>query len=232
MHGNRIVVFACLAAIAAIASASALDAVNLKRNAKVGDVNSWKLSVDMDMQGTEVNFSADITEEVLKVNEDGSFTVSERTENQVVMVGGSEQAGPESPGVETTYAASGKILKIESEQMDSDAYRFSSLMIIMWPTKAVDVGSEWKVETEADSEKGTFDMTYEYEIVERGDLLGHDCFKIDFKTEETSGGDASSEGTVWIDVKTGLMVKVDGDMYGAPMMGMAMDAHFLVELED
>ncbi|MCH8978441.1 MAG: hypothetical protein IH945_04265, partial [Armatimonadetes bacterium] len=134
--------------------------------------------------------------------------------------------------VESTYAASGQTLKIKSTPMDADAYRRGSLMIIMWPQKPVDVGSEWKIETKADSDKGTFDMTYKYEIVERGDLLGHDCFKIDFETEETSGGGASSEGTVWIDVKTGLMVKVDADMYGAPMMGFAIDGHFLVELED
>ena len=232
MLRQRILTLTTALAAVALATATINDSVTLKRVVKVGDVHTWKLNVDMDFQGTEVNITADITEEVLKVNEDGSFTVTEMQENQVIIMAGAEQAGPEAPAVKSTVAASGQILKIESTQMDPDAYRFASLMIVMWPTKDVDVGSEWKVETKADSEKGTFDMTYEYEIVERGDLLGHDCFKIDFKTEETSGGSASSEGTIWIDVKTGLTVKVDGDMYSAPMMGMAIDAHFLVELDN
>ena len=132
----------------------------------------------------------------------------------------------------TTFAASGLIKKIEASQMDAGTYRFGSLNNIMWPTQAVDVGSEWKVETKANSEQGTFDMTYEYEIVERGDVLGHDCFKIEFETEETSGGDASSEGTAWIDVKSGLVVKVEAEMYGVPMMGMAIDMYVVLQLQD
>ena len=188
--------------------------------------------------------TADISEEVLKVNGDGSFTVFASTENQVVILGGPAVPAGVAPGIESTYAASGQILKIESAQMDADAYRFASLMNIMWPRRQVhadwvwtidsglSVSSSWTVKTDADSDKGTFDMTFSYRILGRETSHGFDCFKIKFENRETSGGGASSEGTVWIDVKTGLTVKVDGDVYGAPMMGRAIDGHFLMELED
>lgn len=99
MLRERILTLTAVLVAGALATATVNDSVTLKRVVKVGDVHTWKLNVDMDFQGTEVNITADITEEVLKVNEDGSFTVTELQENQVIMMAGAEQAGPEAPAV-------------------------------------------------------------------------------------------------------------------------------------
>lgn len=234
MFRKRILILTATLAAATLATAGIYGSVTLKRVAKVGDTASYKLVVEMEIEGMgELEVNADITDEVVKVEEDGTITVKSFTANQVVLMGGSPiQESGEVEVSTTTFAASGLIMKIETSQMYAGTYRFGSLINIMWPTKPVEVGSKWEAETKADAEKGTYDMTYNYKIVERGDLLGHDCFKIDFKTEETSGGGASSEGTMWVDVKTGMTVKVDGDMFGAPLQDMEIDAHFVVELTD
>ena len=233
MLRNRILVFSGLAVLAAIVSASALDSVTLTRNAKVGDEASYTLNVIIEIEGMgEFEMVADITDKVMKVEKDGTVTIASSSTNRVIMSGGSPVQEPEDEVDTTTFAKSGKIMKIESSQVGADAYRFASLMNFMWPTVPVDVGSKWKVEMKADSKQGTNDMTFSYSIVERGKLNGHDCFKIKFNNKETSGGGASTEGVTWVDVKTGLMVKIDGDMYGIPMQGMIMDGNFVIELVD
>ena len=221
--------------ITAIAAAMAIAAVapqpvTLKRNAKVGDKLEYKMTIVLFTQGVEVNVALDSSEEVIKVGDDGSYTMLESQTNQVVTVDGNELPGGEEGEGTMTYAADGQITKIESDQLDGSAYRRANLMNMIWPAKPVDVGSKWKSTLEAEAGKTPFDIVKTYEILAREQQLGRDTYKVKLSSEE-SGGPASGEGTFWIEIKTGALVKAVGEMKSAPFPGGMMDATFNLELK-
>lgn len=229
MKRTPILVVAAIA-VAAVAAAGFSDAVTLKRVAQKGDTAQYKLNLDIDFGGQTVEVTAEVTEEVIKVEKNGGYVIEETTEN--MLMDGSEMPGGGGEVSETTYDASGLITKIDAQDMDDGAYRRASLMNFMWPTKPVDVGSEWTVKTKANSKRGTSDMSHIYKITSREKSHGHDCFKIKFENKETSGDEAWSKGVIWIDVKTGLTVLVEGEMSGVPMQDMVFDASFKLELDE
>ena len=216
--------------VAALSSATATDDVTLTRKAKVGDTSVYQLKVELEVQGMEIEFSASITERILKIADDGSITIEETTEDVMVMVNGGEM--PQESEVSTsTFGPSGVLKEIDGPESGPEAYRFASLMNFMWPTKPVDVGSSWTVNVDANKENGTYDMRFRYKVLARESLLGHDTLKISFSNSESGGGDAATKGTVWIDVSNGVVVKVDGEMMGVPMQGMSIDGTYSLVLQ-
>lgn len=224
-----LVTIASLSAFALAASAG--QSVPLKRVATAGEKAAYTMKIDLVFQGMDVNVTFDTVHTVTKVNSDGSYIVTEETKNQLVLVGGQEMPGGGDEVATMTYAADGSILQMESDAMMGDEYRLANLSLMIWPTKPVEVGSKWETTTKADKDKGTFDTTYAFEVLGREKLLDKDCFKIKHSAKEAGGGGASSSGTTWIEIKTGLAVKSEGEMKQVPIQGMPMDAKYLLQMK-
>ncbi len=109
-------------------------------------------------------------------------------------------------------------VKVESEQATDDSLGVANLMLIIWPTKAVDVGSKWQADT-----KSGASIYHSYEILARETVLGHDTFKISLESGGLSSGDPSGKATMWVDIENGLTVKANGEMKNIPTAGMMMD---------
>lgn len=222
--------------IAAIAAAMAVagvapQPVTLKRNAKVGETNVYHMTMVLFTQGLEVNVTYVSSEEVIKVGSDGSYTSVLKQTDQVAEVGGTPVGGGEDGEGILTYAADGEVTKIESDQLDNDGYRRTNLMNIIWPPKPVDVGSKWESTLKADPGKIPYDIVKTFRILAREEQMGRDTFKVKTTVVE-KGGQASGEATLWIEVKTGVLVKAVGELTNAPMPGGMMDATFTAELQD
>jgi opacity protein-like surface antigen len=231
MKQKAIVITAAVAALAAAALAGT-QAVALKRVVKAGDKAAYGMKIKLDYQGTPVDVTFDTLQTITKVNDDGSYVATEENKNMVIMVGGQETAGAgEDETTTTTYAKDGSILKIEASVSTGDEYRLANLSTTLWPTKPVDVKSKWEGSVKGDSAKGTFDVVHSYEILAREQLMGYDTFKVAFNSKESGAGTASASGIVWLDVKTGLPVEVEGEMKSVPIQGVPMDATFALTLK-
>lgn len=236
-----------LLAIATIATATDGSSVTLKRVVKKGDMAKYQLQMTMSFAGQDVDISWIGLIEVTSVASNGSFTVRATRKNTRAMRGGVEipefRVNDEMVA-ETTYSPSGEIMDTDADILDPNAYRNGSLSSFMWPTKRVragrawtlntglSVGSRWTVKTDADSKKGTFDTIYSYKILGRETVHGHDCFKIKFENRETSGGDNWSKGEAWIDVKSGLMVRVEGQTSSSTFASIITTMKYKTELID
>ncbi|MEX2244364.1 MAG: hypothetical protein WD716_11030 [Fimbriimonadaceae bacterium] len=228
---HKAILISAVAVLAAVAIAGT-QAVALKRVVKAGDKATYAMKLNLDFQGTAVDVTFDSISTITKVNDDGSHVAVEENKNMVVMVGGQEMAGAgEDETITTTYAKDGSIIKIEASVSTGDEYRLANLSATLWPTKPVDVKSKWEGTSKGDSAKGTFDVAHSYEVLAREKLMGYETFKVAYSTKETGGGTASSTGTIWLDLKSGLPIKVEGEMKSVPIQGVPVDATFVLTLK-
>lgn len=226
---NKSIIVGTVLAAAAVTLAAG-QAVALKRTVKVGETANYGMKIDLDLQGTAVNVSFDVSHKISKVNDDGSYVIHEEVKNEKVLVGGSEM--PSEGGVQTsmtTYSATGQVLKVESAGMGGE-HRLSNLTAIIWPTKSVDVGSKWTAKTSANKDSGALENDYSFEVVARETVMGYDTFKIASVVKEIGGNGVCSSNS-WVDVKTGLLVKTTGQMKSVEIQGMEMDATFTLEMK-
>ena len=231
MKHKAFVFSAAVAALAVVAFAGT-QAVALKRIVKAGDTAAYGMKLKLDFQGTPVDVSFDTVSTVTKVNDDGSYVATEENKNMVVIVSGQEMPGAgEDEKTTTTYAKDGSVIKIEASVSTGDEHRLANLSTTLWPTKPVDVKSKWEGSIKGDSAKGTFDVVHSYEVLAREQLLGYDTFKVAFNAKESGAGTASAAGTIWLDVKTGLPIKVEGEMKSVPIQGVPVDATFALTLK-
>ncbi|HXH60436.1 MAG TPA: hypothetical protein VNI20_03670 [Fimbriimonadaceae bacterium] len=230
MNKKAILLFSSLL-VAALATASTLGAITLKRTLKLGDKNNYKLDVQMNMQGQDISVTADISEVVAEINNDGTYAIKSSTANLIAHTANGDFPAGEDHDTTTTYDTKGNILKIDGGEMDDSTYRTAAIMNFLWPDKPVDVGSTWTIEQEANKDKGVNAMTYKYSVEAREQKNGHDTFKIKFSNVEKEGG-ASSSGNVWIDVKSGVAVRTEGQLTGVPMGPTNVDASFTLDLTE
>jgi hypothetical protein len=216
--------FLGLAAVAAL-SLTALavqDSLILKHAAKVGDVAKYRLKSEMEAQGMPMTFNAVITDKITKVADNGDFTVESKMSEAKIDVGGNEMdiSGQTGGPTTTVFKLSGEVISVTSDTSDPNAYRMANLQSMRLPTTALKVGDTWTVDIKKD-DKGAVDAKGSYKIEARETIGGHDTFRIHESLKESIDKDpASAEGTVWIDVKDGSLVKMLGTMTNAPIPQM------------
>lgn len=221
MHLRQTVLLAAVVAIS-LCSAS-VDPVKLIRRVTVGEEHSYKMSMVVSVMGIEVKIKGDASETVLEVNDDGSYVQEETQSDHVATMAGQVQIPPPDVSAKVTYSKTGEILKVELDMADPDAILAANLTAMIWPTKPVDVGSNWEVVTEIDEYEGGSTIDHKFEIVARETLLGHDTFKISFNSRETSDGEATCKATVWVDIQSGLTVKIIAELLDVPSGGLIVD---------
>lgn len=215
-------------AVAAMA-ASAGQAVTLKRVPKVGEKATFKMKIDVNVQGMAINVSFDVIDTISKVNEDGSYVMTEVNTNQLVTMDGQIlEEGGEDEVATYTYNPDGSISKIVADQMMGGEHYIANLTTIMWPKEKVDTGSKWTAKIPANKEGETPEITLNYEILGREKVAGKDTFKIKMTAK---GGDASNDATAWVEIGTGLTIKAQGQMKSVPIQGMMMDPVYSLEIK-
>lgn len=211
------------------------DAVTLKRVAKEGESVKYKLAVDTEFGGIKIKLTANVVEKVVKAGEDGTVTVtSEQQDIMLDMGSGAQPAASEAGQVVTTvFRPDGTVADLKGDSVSPEAFRLSNLQAILWPKEAVQAGSKWNGEIKEDKEKGSVGVTIAYEISAREKIGSHDCFKVAFDSKETQGAaPAATKGTLWVDVATGLMVKLESDWTNMPIQGELLNGKVKLELSE
>ena len=213
--------FIGLAAIAAL-SLTALavqEGVVLKRSPKVGDLAKYRLKAEMDIQGQAAAVSALVTDKVTKVAENGDFTVESSTSETKVTIGGSDIDAPDHTET-TVFSGANEVISVTAEQEDPNLIRTANMQSLKFPDKPLKVGDSWTTEFKK-NDKGAVDSKGSYSVEARETIDGYDTFRIKGSNKESVDQDPmSAEGTFWINVKDGSLVKVRGALKNWPIPGV------------
>jgi len=203
-----------------VVAANALQAYNLLRVAKVGDVIKYKYSADVDFAGQSATITFTTVDKVTNVAQNGDISTESKQENMKINFGGQEMAPEDQPARVTVTKPSGEIVTISGDGIDGTAYRFSNMSGIRAPQAAVKIGEKWSYEVKADGKTGSVAAKCDCEalaIEKVGDL---ESVKVKWSYKETEGAEpAGSEGTAWISTKDGSVVKAFGKFTKAPIPG-------------
>lgn len=219
-----------LTAMSVVAWAAA-DGFTLARKPKEGDNLKYKMAVDVDLGGLPIKASATLTEKVVKVEEDGSFKVSQAMTDGKLDVNGQEQeySGPESTLV---YAPTGEVKSMASETTSADVWRFANLNAVRLTTKTLNLNDTWTVVYPADPKTGAVAGKADYTLLGEEKIDDFDTFKVKTVVKETEGSEpASIEGTVWLDKNDGSLVKSDTKWMNVPFPGSPMPLNATVTLK-
>lgn len=220
-------------ALAVAPLAMAQDAVVLKRVAKEGDVAKYALKVETEISGAPVKFTANVIEKVMKVLADGTYTVSSEQEDTVLEINGETSPAPANVSSPTTstFGLDGSVTDIQGDESGVDAYRMANIQAFLWPKEAVKEGSKWEADIKENKSKETPMVHCKYEVVGKETIGEHNVFKINFESAETTGDDpASSKGSVWVDIASGLIVKTECEWKNAPIATMKLDGKVTMTL--
>ena len=204
---------------AAVMAMSGQDAFKLLRVAKEGDTTKYKISASMQIQGSDVQYSASVAEKVTKVDEKGNYTVESTVSDGKIKFG--DQEMPTGDAGSTTVSKTtptGELIEVTGEGVDDPALRRSQLTQVVVPADEVKPGFKWSHESKAEKMNGNTAGKANYEIIGTEKVGSEDAIAIKFDFTETSGADpASSEGKVWISPKDGSMIKLEAQLKKAPI---------------
>ncbi|MBS1724435.1 MAG: hypothetical protein JSS66_15945 [Armatimonadetes bacterium] len=222
-----------IAAVLTASLALAQDPVALKRNAKEGDSVKYKLAVDTEIGGMAIKFSAKTTDKVMKVNGDGSYVVSSEQQDMVLSINGQDSPAPAGVGgaTTTTLSPEGWVADMQGDEVTGDSIRAANLQSFIFPKEPVKVGSKWMSAYKGIKDKGTMDVSYSFEILGQEKVGAHDVFKVSFEAKETAGTDpASSKGTVWVEISTGVVIKSEQQWTNVPIAGQMINGKVVMDI--
>ena len=194
------------------------EGFTIKHVPKVGDIHKYRQAGKFDVNGMEIEFSSLSTQKVIKVADDGAFTVRE----DVSEAKANGSAIPDSTGQQgnsTTFSSRGEVIKIENTGGDDTVYRFANLGALIAPEKKIAVGGSWSYEIKENKATGVVPATAKYTLVGEEKLGATNALKIKFTVIETVDGGATSDGEIWISKEDYTMLKLAAKWLNAPVSG-------------
>ncbi len=203
----------------------------LKLNVSEGDTFKYKLTMDIDFGGQTVLFSATTTSKVVKVESNGNIVMETTSENAVVKFGDQEMPTPSSPPTKITFKPNGELVRIEGEGGNSSS--MTSMTSATFPDKPVKVGDKW--EREVSTGEGMPKLKVEYEVVGVEKVGEQETLKLktSAQTANAKEGENSTSysGHFWVDLKTGMAVRLEMKIKGLQTEGAPMPIDGTLKME-
>jgi hypothetical protein len=207
------------------AGAATQEAVSLRFTPAENQENKYKLEVKLKYNSEDITFSADLSNRVVQVLDDGSFVVATTQKNAQMLLAGSPVKYPETNPTFTTYSKLGQASGITGDDINSEDYRFTNLTALIWPDHPVKIDEAWSIEQKGNAETGAIATKGQYRLLAQEEILGRKCNKVSFEVIEQAGSDpASAKGIAWVDRTTGFTVKLAAELKKAPLAGTQVDA--------
>lgn len=215
--------FGIFVAALSVAALAVQDGISLKRTAKVGDSAKYRLKADVDVQGTEVQFTALVSEKISKVESNGNYVIESTQSEGKATFGGQDMDAPTTSQT-MTYKSTGELLELKAEDTSPQVYRTAILTTFVVTDKPVKVGDTWNVELKKDDKTGAVPVKGSYKVEAEEKVGEVECFKVKYTTKENEGGDAAAtvEATSWINKKDGSLVKSEGNWKNVQFPGVPM----------
>lgn len=220
-NGFRFIGLAAIAALSLTALA-AQEAIVLKRLAKAGDVEKYRMKAETQLAGGTAVFTGLITEKIVKVADDGQYSMESTTTENAVTFNGKEMPGAAKTTADVatiTCKSNGEVVSVITDRSDPNIYRMANLQSLQFPATPLKIGDSWDINIKKD-DRGSVDAkgTFKLEATEK--VGTYDCYRIHGTVKELTGDTpASVEETCWISVKDGTIVKSQGTWTNAPFPG-------------
>lgn len=217
---KHILLLAASAVSIGSALAVSIQTYSLKRVAKIGDSAKYRLSMDVAFGDMQFKMTSTSTLKVVRVDEDGTVTTQTSQGEYKIKIKGvaEEMTAPDTEPTTAARKANGELVSLNGDRIDASSYRLDNLNAFHAPDSPVKVGDRWTFDVKGDSKTGAVAGKAEFELLGIERVGVYESAKIRWTYQETEGATpASSEGTVWIDVKDGSLVKSEGKLKNAPL---------------
>lgn len=183
------------------------DTYSLRWTPKPGDKMSYTTEATLDINGMPGTLKTKSTEQVLKVDPDGTYSVQSSLDEGSVIFNGQQFPMQKSLKV-TLYHPNGEIVSITGDQVEASSYRSANLAMLKRPDSPVAISDTWTEDLKADAKSGTVAVhgSYKLDSIEKvGDV---DTLKIIAMTKETEGEETGAiDAVYWISKADGSLVK-------------------------
>jgi hypothetical protein len=211
--------FLFAAAVTSLCALATAQEYTLAHKPKVNDTLTFLMVIDLEFVGkTKATMTGKSIEKVLKVEEDGTYTVEVSNKDTVIDTDGEALPGrAEEPPVMKTFKANGDVVQLKGTRIGSSEYRLSNMNAFRLPDKAVKVGDSWTRDIPADTKTGMVPAKATYTI-EALDKVGEiDALKVKYTYAEGSGQiPASATGYMWINPADATLLKSDLTLTNVP----------------
>ena len=186
-----------------------------------GQVLRYRISMDMQLEGTEINLDADLLEAVRRKNPNGPFEVTSTTKHLRVISGGEIQSLPDEPSVTESYDAVGRrSAPTTVTQARSEPDPFSQVMESSTdfrpPSVPVKVAAKWSQSVSGDRKAGRRSARLDYRFVGIGHQGKIPVIHIKFAFTETEGEmRVKSDGYFLIDSRDNSILNSEATVHNA-----------------
>jgi len=202
--------------LAALSLAASDTTYSFKRTPKVGDVHKYKQAGKFDVAGMPIDYEANSTWKIIKVDDMGGYTQESTTTDTKI----NGEDGPSSGGSQlTTMNAKGEVVEIKGENVEANTYRFAALTLFITPDTEVKAGDTWTYDVKEDKKTGAVPAKASYTLVGEDKVGTTDTLKIKFSIKESGTDAASSEGILWLNKADLSLVKMTTKWVNAPIPG-------------
>jgi len=218
---------------------AAQEEYTLKLQVKEGDTFKYRFTMEMTFGEMSAVVTMNITTKVVKVDGDGNVVMESSSGDGMAKFGDQEMPIPPSPTTKTTFKPNGMPIKVEGGPDSATAMRMARLNSHLFPDKAVKIGDKWSAEMKGEGNLPS--LKGEYELVAKEKVGDVETLKIKFTVQEVANqkeGDAPSmldnaniNGHVWIDPKTGMLVRMSATVKGMPAEGAPMPLDGTITME-
>lgn len=213
-----------IAAIAVSAFAIAQDAVKIAWKPVAGSVMKYRVVSNGDFGGQASEFGATLTVKVTELKPDGKVVTKTSSGDVSLKVGGQDMSSMVPPmdfTITTVQTPDGETVSRELDKpSEFDSPRMENGMVFIYPKSSVKVGDTWTRNHPGDKAKGipASVATFTYRGTEK---VGgkFDAHKISVVFKESTGDQPMTvEGTYWIKVEDGALLKGENDMKNVEIM--------------
>ncbi|BCW96044.1 MAG: DUF6263 family protein [Fimbriimonadales bacterium] len=200
----------------------------LKLNVKEGDTFKYRMTMEIDFGGQNLLATTTVTNKVLKVEENGNVEVESASGELIIKFGDQEMPQPAPPATKMTYKPNGEIAKMENAQGPLPTNASSTF----FPDKPVKVGDKWSNTTKGQNGSPDIETTYELVGTEKVADIESVKVKVSVRAVNAKEGEGfSGSGHVWIDPKTGMLVKSEMQIKGWQVEGAPMPIDGTLKME-
>lgn len=179
----------------------------LRYRPKQGQTYRYFTQLDLTVQGQQVKMTATQRYKVVRVEPNGNVVLQMVVESADVEAMGRRMAVPGGKPTNLVLSSRGKLLRASSGQAQS-LNQFGDQ--IEYPQNPVKLGTEWS----ALSTKGGIRYRIQCRVVGRETVRGYETLKLAFTINDITNPSqevVSAEGQIWVDLATGVTVKVELD---------------------
>jgi hypothetical protein len=192
---------------------------SLKYAPKEGTTITYKLKGNMDISGVQATMDSTVSEKILKVDPDGTYSVQINTLDGKITYSGQEMNVPKNSSV-TVYKANGEVVSVSGTQVDPTNTRAQNLTMLKRPDANVKIGDAWQVESKGDATANKPSLHGSFKLVGTEDVGTYHTLKIEATMSEGEVPlPGSTTTTFWLNKDDASIVKYECKYLNMPFPG-------------